>query len=119
MSNRFEKAINLKKNQIENINGKTTEKSNEVNNGNINVKSTEELNGNISVKSIENINVKNNENSSLKSISLKEKLKNIDNNKTQITINLKNENLKKLEELAKETGKSRAYIVDYLLENYL
>ena len=29
------------------------------------------------------------------------KLKNIDNNKTQITINLKNENLKKLDELAK------------------
>lgn len=95
MSNRFEKAINLKKSQMEN--------NNEILDENINVNTTEN----------------NNENLSGKSMLLKEKLKNIDNNKTQITINLKNENLKKLDILAKETNKSRAYIVDYLLENYL
>lgn len=98
-TNRFSKAIELKKIQnekrIENLSVKETEKINE--------------------KNIENINGKLSE----KSIKLKDELKNLENNKTQITINLKNKNLEKLDLLAKEIGKSRAYIVDYLLENYL
>lgn len=87
MSNRFEKAINLKKIKNDNINEKD--------------------NYNLSENSFQN------------KITLKEKLKNIDNDKTQITINLKNKNLEKLDLLSKETKKSRAYIIDYLLENYL
>lgn len=46
----------------------------------------------INLKNTQNEN--KNENLSGKSMLLKEKLKNIDNNKTQIIINLKNENKK-------------------------
>lgn len=94
-TNRFSKAIELKKMQSE----KRIE--------------------NLSVKQTEKINVNTNEKLSEKSIKLKDELKNLENNKTQITINLKNKNLEKLDLLAREIGKSRAYIVDYLLENYL
>lgn len=106
-TNRFSKAIELKKMQsekrIENLSVKQTEK--------INVNKIDKLSG----KNIENTNEKLSE----KSIKLKDELKNLENNKTQITINLKNKNLEKLDLLAREIGKSRAYIVDYLLENYL
>lgn len=106
-ANRFSKAIELKKME------------NEKNIENISLKETEKLNENkidkLNYKNIENINGKLSE----RSIKLKDELKNLENNKTQITINLKNKNLEKLDLLAKEIGKSRAYIVDYLLENYL
>lgn len=94
-ANRFSKAIELKKMQNEKINLNKIDKLND--------------------KNIENMNLKLSE----KSIELKNELKSLENNKTQITINLKNKNLEKLDLLAKEIGKSRAYIVDYLLENYL
>lgn len=106
-TNRFSKAIELKKMKNEKIIE------------NISVKETEKLTENeidkLNCKKIE----KSNEKLSEKSIKLKDELKNLENNKTQITINLKNKNLEKLDLLAKEIGKSRAYIVDYLLENYL
>lgn len=106
-TNRFSKAIELKKMKNEKIIE------------NISVKETEKLTENeidkLNCKKIENSNEKLSE----KSIKLKDELKNLENNKTQITINLKNKNLEKLDLLAKEIGKSRAYIVDYLLENYL
>ena len=98
-TNRFAKAIGIKKGQVNN------------DNSNIN----EILIENINVKSNENINVRLSD----KSSKLKAELKSLENSKTQITINLKNKNLEKLDILAKEIGKSRAYIVDYLLENYL
>ena len=94
-ANRFSKAIELKKMQNEKINLNKIDKLND--------------------KNIENMNLKLSE----KSIELKNELKSLENNKTQITINLKNKNLEKLDLLAKEIGKSRAYIVDYLLENFL
>ncbi len=106
-TNRFSKAIELKKMKNEKIIE------------NISVKETEKLTENeidkLNCKKIQNSNEKLSE----KSIKLKDELKNLENNKTQITINLKNKNLEKLDLLAKEIGKSRAYIVDYLLENYL
>ena len=106
-TNRSSKAIELKKMKNEKIIE------------NISVKETEKLTENeidkLNCKKIQNSNEKLSE----KSIKLKDELKNLENNKTQITINLKNKNLEKLDLLAKEIGKSRAYIVDYLLENYL